>query len=131
MSNYKRICEFINEFNRNDLFTRKELFEQCVEPYSKNTIDQYRRVFEANNIIVKIKPGIYMKLYDIPEDITYTELVPYIDLGKLNVGKHNVKVKFENTNNIDIVEDAILEVTIEDKNEVKESNGDTVKKEED
>ena len=65
------------------------------------------------------------------KNITYTELVPYIDLGKLNVGKHNVKVKFENTNNIDIVEDAILEVTIEDKNEVKESNGDTVKKEED
>ena len=75
MSNYKRICEFINEFNRNDLFTRKELFEQCIEPYSENTIDQYRRVFEANNIIVKIKPGIYMKLHDIPEDITYTELV--------------------------------------------------------
>ena len=65
------------------------------------------------------------------KNITYTELVPYIDLGKLDVGKHNVKVKFENTNNIDIVEDAILEVTIEDKNEVKESNGDTVKKEED
>ena len=65
------------------------------------------------------------------KNITYTELVPYIDLGKLDVGKHNVKVKFENTNNIDIVEDAILEVTIEDKYEVKESNGDTVKKEED
>lgn len=75
MSNYKRICEFVNKFNRNDLFTRKELFEQCVEPYSKNTIDQYRRVFEANNIIVKLKPGIYMKLHDIPEYITYTELV--------------------------------------------------------
>lgn len=65
------------------------------------------------------------------KNITYTELVPYIDLGKLNVGKHNVKVKFENTNNIDIVEDAILEVTIEDKNKVKESNGDTVEKKQD
>ena len=75
MSNYRRICEFINKFNRNDLFTRKELLKQCIKPYSKNTIDQYRRVFEANNIIFKIKPGIYMKLYDIPEDITYTELV--------------------------------------------------------
>ena len=59
------------------------------------------------------------------KNVTYTELVPYIDLGKLEVGKHKVKVKLENTSNIDIVEDAVLEVIIEDSSKVTESNGDT------
>ena len=58
------------------------------------------------------------------KNLSHTDLVPYIDLGKLDVGKHTVKVKLENTNNIEIIKDAVLEVVIEDSNKVTQSNGD-------
>lgn len=58
------------------------------------------------------------------KNLSHTELVPYIDLGKLDVGKHNVKVKFENTNNIEIIKNATLDVVIEDSSKVTQSNGD-------
>ena len=58
------------------------------------------------------------------KNLSHTDIVPYIDLGKLDVGKHTVKVKFENTHNIEIIEDATLEVVIEDSKKVTQSNGD-------
>ena len=58
------------------------------------------------------------------KNLSHTDIVPYIDLGKLDVGKHTVKVKLENTNNIEIIKDATLEVVIEDSKKVTQSNGD-------
>lgn len=58
------------------------------------------------------------------KNLTYEEMVPYIDMKDLNVGTHKVKVMFENIGNIDIVKNAKLELTIENSEEAEIGNGD-------
>lgn len=58
------------------------------------------------------------------KNLTYEELVPYIDMKDLGVGTHKVKVRFENTNNIDVAKGAKLELTIENSDEAEIGNGD-------
>lgn len=54
------------------------------------------------------------------DNITIAELKPYIDLKTMGVGKHKVKVKFDNTSNISILKNVYLEIDIEDSKEIGE-----------
>lgn len=94
--------------------------------------------FKASNIkFINVQTGLLnkfdknktlsVKITGLEKDVknlTYEELVPYIDMKDLGVGNHNVKVMFENTSNIDITKDAKLELTIENSEEAEISNGD-------
>ncbi len=98
--------------------------------------------FKASNIkFVNVQTGLLNKfdknkklsvsiagLEKDVKNLTYEELVPYIDMKDLGVGKHKVNVRFENTNNIDIVKGPKLELTIENSEEAEIGNGDATAK---
>lgn len=58
-------------------------------------------------------------------NVTIAELKPFIDLKLMSVGKHKVKVMFDNKNNITFIKDAYLEIDISDSKEVSEETQDT------
>lgn len=70
--------EYINSLQYGELFTHGHLFEVYWDKYQQkltHTIDTYRRVLEVNSIVGKSDtPGIYIKLRDIPDGMSYNEL---------------------------------------------------------
>ena len=66
---------YVRTFNIGDLITRKGLLEN-VDIKSNNTVDNFRRVIEKNNIIKKMpQPGVYMVINELPEDMTLNEMM--------------------------------------------------------
>ena len=88
----KSICqivfEYIDKAEPGDIITRQGLIKYCEENYEKpfgmyawkdgssyNSIDNYRRVFQYNNILSDSDgSGRYIKRHNIPNGVTFNEL---------------------------------------------------------
>ena len=76
---WKNIKQYINSIEKGNLFTRKELIEKIYNESDKvrcyTRIDVLRRQLELNGFINKTnKSGVFIKLHDIPIDLTTNEL---------------------------------------------------------
>ena len=81
------VFEYIDALEVGDIVTRKNLIKYIVENWSSNnitgyrnwtsdnSIDNYRRTFQRNNILAPSNgSGTYMKIHKIPNGVTYEEL---------------------------------------------------------
>ena len=84
----KSICqlifEYIDDLEVGDFVTRKGLIKYVTDNWSSldyrswvsdNSIDNYRRTFQRNNIRASSNgSGTYMKIHKIPDGVTYNDL---------------------------------------------------------
>ena len=74
------VFEYIDALEIGDIVTRKDLIKYVTSLYywneaSDNSIDNYRRTFQRNNILTPSNgAGTYMKIHKIPDGVTYAEL---------------------------------------------------------
>ena len=81
------VFEYIDALEVGDIVTRKNLIKYIVENQSSNnitgyrnwtsdnSIDNYRRTFQRNNILAPSNgSGTYMKIHKIPNGVTYADL---------------------------------------------------------
>ena len=74
-TSWSKFRTYIRTFNVGDLITRKSLI-QDTDIKSNNTVDNFRRVLEKNNVITKMpQPGVYMLIHELPEDMTLNEMM--------------------------------------------------------
>ena len=109
-------------------------FEKSMEKTIKFKSSDIKFINVQAGLLCKFdkKKKLSIKIKGLEQDVknlTYEEMVPYVDLANIEVGKHKVKIQFENTNNIDVVKNTTLEITIENSEEVEISNGDNATKE--
>lgn len=73
MSNYwKSFRHYLEDIPVKGAFTRRDVIERLnVTP---STFDSYKVILLGNNVISSISPGVYMKLHDLPKDISISEL---------------------------------------------------------
>ena len=74
---WNKFKDYINSIETGHLFTRKDiLWHVCKTRQSINqgsTIDVYKRCSELHGVIGTTGRGVYIKLKDIPIDISSTE----------------------------------------------------------
>ena len=87
----KSVCqlvfEYIDALDVGDFVTRKGLIKYVADNFDKvttfcywdgasdNSIDNYRRTFQRNNILSESTGrGVYMKIHNIPDGVTYADL---------------------------------------------------------
>lgn len=81
------VFEYIDALDVGDIVTRKNLIKYIAENWSSNnildclnwasdnTIDNYRRTFQRNNILSQSNgSGTYLKIHKIPDGVTYADL---------------------------------------------------------
>lgn len=81
------VFEYIDALEVGDIVTRKGLIKYVSDNFDKgatfsyrdgasdNSIDNYRRTFQRNNILAPSNgSGTYMKIHKIPDGVTYAEL---------------------------------------------------------
>lgn len=81
------VFEYIDALDVGDFVTRKGLIKYVADNFDKNTtfcywdgasdnsIDNYRRTFQRNNILSESTGrGVYMKIHKIPDGVTYADL---------------------------------------------------------
>ena len=81
------VFEYIDALEVGDIVTRKNLIKYIAENWSSNnitgyrnwtsdnSIDNYRRTFQRNNILAPSNgSGTYMKIHKIPNGVTYADL---------------------------------------------------------
>lgn len=81
------VFEYIDALDVGDFVTRKNLIKYVTDNFDKdttfcywdgasdNSIDNYRRTFQRNNILSESTGrGVYMKLHKIPDGVTYADL---------------------------------------------------------
>jgi hypothetical protein len=81
------VFEYIDALDVGDIVTRKNLIKYVADNFDKdttfcywdgasdNSIDNYRRIFQYNNILSDSDgSGKYMKLHNIPDGIEFNEL---------------------------------------------------------
>ena len=81
------IFEYIDALDVGDIVTRKNLIKYVADNWhsnnpwhywdgaSDNSIDNYRRTFQRNNILSESTGrGVYMKIHNIPDGVTYADL---------------------------------------------------------
>ena len=81
------IFEYIDALDVGDIVTRKNLIKYVADNRhsnnpmyywdgaSDNSIDNYRRTFQRNNILAPSNgSGTYMKIHKIPDGVTYADL---------------------------------------------------------
>ena len=73
MSNYwKSFRHYLGDIPVKGAFTRRDVIERLhITP---STFDSYKAILLGNNVISSISPGVYMKLHDLPKDISISEL---------------------------------------------------------
>lgn len=81
------VFEYIDSLDVGDIVTRKGLIKYVFDNFDKdttlcywegasdNSIDNYRRTFQRNNILSESTGrGVYMKIHKIPDGVTYADL---------------------------------------------------------
>lgn len=81
------VFEYIDALDVGDIVTRKNLIKYVAHNWhsknpwyywdgaSDNSIDNYRRTFQRNNILSESTGrGVYMKIHKIPDGVTYADL---------------------------------------------------------
>lgn len=80
-SNWSKVKKFINTIENDSKITRKEIM-QNLKDVSPTTVDIYRKLLTEANVLLYIKPGTYKKIQDIPEQLTTTKLLKFLNLSK-------------------------------------------------
>lgn len=74
---WKNFKNYINELPKGEIFYRQDIINNLYvgnKPFSKYmSIDVFKRCSELNGIIEVVGRGSYMKLNNIPEDITLAD----------------------------------------------------------
>lgn len=81
------VFEYIDALDVGDFVTRKNLIKYVADNFDKdttfcywdgasdNSIDNYRRTFQRNNILAPSNGSeTYMKIHNIPDGVTYADL---------------------------------------------------------
>lgn len=72
---WEKFRKYINNLSNGDIFYRKDLINEfygtdIIRRLQFNSIDVYKRCSELNGVIEVLDRGTYMKLNNIPEDIS-------------------------------------------------------------
>jgi hypothetical protein len=66
---------YFGGFGVGDLITRKHMKANLPFP-STSTMDSFRRVLEKNNVLASTDtPGVYIKCHELPDDISFNEMM--------------------------------------------------------
>ena len=74
-TNWSRFVNYFNSFEVGELITRQQLI-LYTRIVSIHTIDTFRCCLAVNNVIAKTdKDGVYVKCHNLPESITFNEMM--------------------------------------------------------